>query len=180
MPADRLLHPGRCNRDCLDIVRRSCRNRKRHSERPAARTSKRYSDAFERAQISAIAGSPSAPGDSRRAFESLASPSRLLPFWLFGLFGCTAPSDRSRLAFAGGNFATCLDAPAKRLHQVDDVCGLTPLWPLNRLAFLLFLEQVLERILVAVIELARIEVARLRLDNVRGKFEHILGNLFIG
>jgi hypothetical protein len=57
----------------------SCRNRKCHSDRPAARTSKRCSNPFEGAPISSIAGSPSAASDPRRAFESLAGSPGLLP-----------------------------------------------------------------------------------------------------
>ena len=38
---------------------------------------------------------------------------------------------------------------------------------------------VFQGILIAIIKPARLEMPRLRRNNVRGKFEHILGNLLI-
>ena len=57
---------------------------------------------------------------------------------------------------------TYLNAPPKSLHKVHYVCRLGALRPLDRFAFLLLLEQLLERILVLVFKLARFKVPRLR------------------
>src|SRR5262245_57010248 len=121
---------------------RSRRNRKRRSPRPAERTSERDSNPFEGAETSGIAESPSAPGNSRRAFESLACPSRLLPLGLF-LLGRSASSAGRCLLFTAGGLATRLNAASKCLHKVHDVCRLAPRRSLDWPAFLLLFEQLL-------------------------------------
>jgi len=75
------FRPGNTRQGCGPM--RSGHNRKRQCERPTARISKRYSDPFERVRTSGIAGSPSAPGDPRRTFESLIQPARCV-FFRFG------------------------------------------------------------------------------------------------
>ena len=66
---------------------RSRRNRQHHSERSSSRTSGCCSDAFELAQTSRVAGSPTASSHPRRAFENLAGSSRLLPLGLLDFSG---------------------------------------------------------------------------------------------
>ena len=85
-----------------------------------------------------------------------------------------------RFRLARGRCTTCLNAPPKSLHKVHDVCRLGPLGALDGLAFLLLLEQLLQRILVLVFKLARFKVPRLRFHDMRGEFEHILGNFLVG
>ena len=68
----------------------------------------------------------------------------------------------------------------KGIHEVHDVCRLGPLGALDGLAFLLLLEQLLQRILVLVFKLARFKVPRLRFHDMRGELEHILGNFLVG
>jgi hypothetical protein len=63
-----------------------------------------------------------------------------------------------RFRLARGRCTTCLNAPPKSLHQVNYVCRLGPLGALDGLAFLLFLEQLLQRILVLVFKLARFNI----------------------
>ena len=79
-----------------------------------------------------------------------------------------------------GRCTTCLNAPPKSLHKVHYVCRLGSLRPFDRLAFLLLLEQLLERILVLVFKFARLKVPRLRFHDMRAELEHILGDLLIG
>ena len=43
-----------------------------------------------------------------------------------------------------GSRAARFDTAPKCIHQVDYVCRLGPLWPLNRLALLLLFQQLLE------------------------------------
>ena len=124
------FRPGNIRRSRGPV--RSRRNRQHHAERPAVRTSGRCNDAFELAQTSRVAGSPSASSNPRRAFENLAGSSRLLPLGLFGLFGCTPWSAGTCLFFARSRLAARLDAPSQRFHQVDNVGGLTPFRSLDR------------------------------------------------
>ena len=82
----------------------------------------------------------------------------------------------------GFRFTPCttrLDTSAKRVHQVDNVRRLGPLRPLDRLAFLFLFEQLLERVLILIFKLARLEVALLCLHDMRGKIEHILWEFLI-
>jgi hypothetical protein len=79
------LRPGDIRRSGGPM--RSCRNRKHHFERPAARASRRGSDPFERARhaweraaASGTAGASCAPGNPRRTFGGLTGPLTLL--WL--------------------------------------------------------------------------------------------------
>ena len=48
------------------------------------------------------------------------------------------------------------------------------------LAFLLLLEQLVERSFVLVLKPARVEVPRFRFHDMRGEVEHILGNFLVG
>jgi hypothetical protein len=63
-----------------------------------------------------------------------------------------------RFRLARGWCTAYLNAPPKGIHEIDHVCGLGSLGAFNRLAFLLLLEQLLERILVLVFKLARFKV----------------------
>jgi hypothetical protein len=61
-----------------------------------------------------------------------------------------------------GRCATCLNAPSMSLQKVHYVCRLWALRPLDGLAFLLLLEQLVERSFVPVLKPARVEVPRFR------------------
>ena len=117
--------------------------------------------------------------DRRRSFEGRLTSLRLSPFWLLGLSGGGTSS--WCLGFVGRRCTGAfLDTAPQRIHKVDNVCRLSPLGPLDRLAFLLLFEQVLQGVLIPVIEVAGVEVPFLGFHDVRGKIEHILGDLFIG
>ena len=67
---------------------------------------------------------------------------------------------------------------AQRVHQIDDIARLRRRRR-RRLAGLLGLDQRLQRILVAVGELRRVEMAALGLEDVLGKFEHVLRHFHV-
>src|ERR1700730_1149848 len=114
--------------------------------------------------------------------RELNSPSaaRLLPFRLLRFLVSGATSWRISFRLTRGRCAACLNTLPKGIHQVHNVCRLRPLGSFDWLAFLLLLEQLLERILVLVFELARFKVPRLRFHDVRGEIEHVLGDFLIG
>src|ERR1041385_6295121 len=65
---------------------------------------------------------------------------------------------------------------AQRIHQIDDVVGLGGRFcGLGLLSRPLALDQLAQRDLILVLELARIEMRRLGIENVPGDLEHILG-----
>src|SRR5262245_64385726 len=72
-----------------------------------------------------------------------------------------------------------LHRPAQRIHEVDDLGRSALARRLDLLAGLLFLQQVLERFLVMVLEFLRLEMAGLGLDDVRGQLEHVLWDLLV-
>jgi hypothetical protein len=57
-------------------------------------------------------------------------------------------------------------ASAQRIHQIDDFCWCALFRRFDLLPSLLFLQQLLERIFVMILELFRLEVAGLGLDDV--------------
>src|SRR5262245_63865324 len=65
-----------------------------------------------------------------------------------------------------------LDAAAQRVHQVDHVRGLRLRRWRRLLAGLLGLDQLLERGLVTILELRRIELGLLGFQDVLGELEH--------
>jgi hypothetical protein len=94
-----------------------------------------------------------------------------------------APSGPGAHLGAGGRrflLGLGADARAQRIHKIDHICGLAPLRPLYRLAFLLLFKQIFESILVAVFKLCWIEVPRFRVHDMRCEFEHVFGNFLIG
>src|ERR1700730_10500526 len=101
-------------------------------------------------------------GGLRRVFCELNSPSatRLLPFRLLRFLVSGATSWRISFRLTRGRCAARLNTLPKGIHQVHNVCRLRPLGSFDWLAFLLLLEQLLERILVQVFELARFKVSR--------------------
>src|ERR1700730_10537510 len=114
--------------------------------------------------------------------RELNSPSaaRLLPFRLLRFLVSGATSWRISFRLTRGRCAARLNTLPKGIHQVHNVCRLRPLGSFDWLAFLLLLEQLLERILVLVFELARFKVSSFRFHDMRGELEHILGDLLIG
>src|SRR5690242_15059273 len=77
----------------------------------------------------------------------------------------------SRRPARGGLFSC---ATPQSFHQIDDLGRLAFLNALDRLALLLALDQFLQRRLVAVVEVLRLEVPRLAVDDVGRKIEHVL------
>src|SRR5271166_5157170 len=176
---------GRCrasNGGCSDQSVPACCNRKHQPWRDAGRTQKRHGPvAVQWADATAERPPADTAGHRGWSFESkLTGSPRFFPLWLLGFFRCAAPSWRTTCCLVRCSRTACLDTTAQSIHQIDDVCGLAPLWPLDRLAFLLLFKQVFQGILIAIIELARVEVSRLRLHDMRGEIEHIFRNLFVG
>src|ERR1700730_454856 len=105
-------------------------------------------------------------GDRSRQLLSRASSARLLPLRLLCFLVSAASGWRMSFRLARGGRTACLHATPKGIHQVHNVGRLGSLRPLDRLAFLFLLQQLLERILVLILELLGIEVPRLRLHNM--------------
>jgi hypothetical protein len=82
------------------------------------------------------------------------------------------------LALVGG--AACLlggEAALQRIHQVDDVAARSSARPWPPAGRALLVDQIDQRGFVLVLELVRLERARLLLDDVLGEIEHVLGDL---
>src|SRR5688572_26942989 len=92
----------------------------------------------------------------------------------------SSPAAWLRRSAFGASALFSLHTLPECIHQVDYIGWRTLFWLLDLLALLLFLEQVLQGILVAIFKLLRIEAAGLRFDDVRGKFEHVFWNFLIG
>jgi hypothetical protein len=65
----------------------------------------------------------------------------------------------SRLAFRLTSGSFRFNAPAQRIHKIDDLGGLALAWRFDLYAFLLFLEQLFHRTFVLVLKFLRIEIA---------------------
>ena len=76
-----------------------------------------------------------------------------------------------RLLFLG------VHAGLKGIHQIDHVWRRPLLGGLDLFAGFFLLEQVSESVFVSILELLRIEVTRLGIDDVTGKIEHFFGQL---
>src|SRR5713226_1397748 len=72
-------------------------------------------------------------------------------------FGRRPPRRRGNVGLASRGRLSGLDASPQRVHEIDDLGGLAVLRPLDRLAGLLLLDQILESSFVVVLEFFRIE-----------------------
>src|SRR5258705_8574874 len=75
--------------------------------------------------------------------------------------------------------AVGFDTPAQRIHEVDDLRRLAAR-RLDLLAGLLLLQEILQRLFVAVLEPLRLEVSLLGLHDMLRQVEHILRDLLVG
>ena len=66
------------------------------------------------------------------------------------------------------------DALAQRVHQIDDVLAAGPLFRGDGFAGALLVDEIDQGGFVLVLELVRLEVARLLIDDVPGEIEHVL------
>ena len=73
-----------------------------------------------------------------------------------------------------------IDAGTQGIHEIDHLRCRTFLRRFDLFASLLLFEQIDQRVLVAVLELRRIEVAGFGLDDVSGEIEHLFRGLEIG
>src|ERR1700722_14544945 len=117
-----------------------------------------------------------------RSFNSLADHGRLVSASIIAITSARLPSGRALsrcpplLRCRRGRLLPRTpvgrQALSQRVHQVHDVRSLRLLRPLDRLAGLLLLEEVLEGALVLVLELLGVEVPRLGVDDVSGQVKH--------
>jgi hypothetical protein len=68
---------------------------------------------------------------------------------------------------------SCADAPALRLHQIDNVAGDRAIPLRDRLAGALLVDEVDQRCFVLVLELFRLKLSGLLVDDVLGEIEHV-------
>src|SRR4051812_35653459 len=73
----------------------------------------------------------------------------------------------------------CAHTLPKRFHKIDHVRGLSVLWMFDLFAFLLRLQQVLERVFVAIFKFLGIELAALGIHDMGRKLEHVLWDLLV-
>src|SRR6478609_7697741 len=86
---------------------------------------------------------------------------------------------RRALFGLGRRLALALHAAAQRIHEIDHLRWLAFLGVLDLRSGLLALQQFLQRVLVLIAELGRIEVAGLGLDDVGGELEHVFRDLLV-
>jgi hypothetical protein len=72
-----------------------------------------------------------------------------------------------------------LDTPTQCVHEIDDLGRLALSRRFNFLAGLFLLQQFLQSVFVLVLELLRLEMRFLRIHDVCGEFEHVLGHLLV-
>src|SRR5436189_3212272 len=86
---------------------------------------------------------------------------------------------RSRFATRASTAFFCAHALPQRFHKVYHVRGPGLFWALDLFALLLLLQQVLERVFVAIFKLRWIELTALGIHDMRCEFEHVLGNFLV-
>src|SRR3954469_2636546 len=86
---------------------------------------------------------------------------------------------RRALFGLGRRLAVTLHAAAQGIHEIDHLRRLALLGVLDLGSGLLALQQFLQRVLILIAELGRIEVAGLGLDDVGGELEHVFRNLLV-
>ena len=96
---------------------------------------------------------------------------------------CAALARRAGARRAGRALGAALfglHAALERIHQIDDVARLGLRQLRDRLAGVLGLDQRDQRILVAILELVRIEVRLLAFENMHGEIEHVGRHFDVG
>ena len=83
-------------------------------------------------------------------------------------------------AGGGSLLLLCVDAGAQSIHEIDHLRCRTFLRRFDLFACLFLFKQIDQRVLVSILELRRIEVASLGLDDVRCEIEHFFRELEIG
>src|SRR5215831_4915322 len=95
-----------------------------------------------------------------------------------GPFRALSMLRRTARARAAGRGILAFGAPAKCVHQIDNLGGPGLAWHVDFFAMLFLAQYFFQRVLVTVLELLWMKVPGLCLDYVGGQFEHVLCDFF--